>query len=64
MRSKDVDDQGDFNIEMLKRIYTHYENYMAKENLLDFAELILKSYELIKTNKTIRELYRKNLNIY
>ena len=59
MRSKDVDDQGDFNIEMLKRIYTHYENYMAKENLLDFAELILKSYELIKTNKTIRELYRK-----
>jgi len=59
LRSKDVDDQGDFNIEMLKRIYTHYENYMAKENLLDFAELILKSYELIKTNKTIRELYRK-----
>ena len=38
LRSKDVDDQGDFNIEMLKRIYTHYENYMAKENLLDFAE--------------------------
>ena len=32
---------------------------MAKENLLDFIELILKSYELIKTNKTIRELYRK-----
>ena len=58
-RSKDVDDQGDFNIEMLKRIYIHYENYMAKENLLDFAELILKSYELIKTNKTIKELYRK-----
>ena len=59
LRSKDVDDQGDFNIEMLKRIYIHYENYMAKENLLDFAELILKSYELIKTNKTIKELYRK-----
>ncbi len=59
LRSKDVDDQGDFNIEMLKRIYIYYENYMAKENLLDFAELILKSYELIKTNKTIKELYRK-----
>ena len=59
LRSKDVDDQGDFNIEMLKRIYIYYENYMAKENLLDFAELILKSYELIKTNKTIKELYRE-----
>ena len=44
---------------MLKRIYAHYENYMAKENLLDFAELILKSYELIRTNKTIKDLYRK-----
>ena len=44
---------------MLQRIYAHYENYMAKENLLDFAELILKSYELIKTNKTIKDLYRK-----
>ena len=59
LRSKDIDDQGDFNIEMLKRIYAHYENYMAKENLLDFAELILKSYELIRTNKTIKDLYRK-----
>tara|TARA_B100001540_G_scaffold162592_1_gene143889 strand:- start:8920 stop:11088 length:2169 start_codon:yes stop_codon:yes gene_type:complete len=59
LRSRDIDDQGDFNIEMLKRIYAHYENYMAKENLLDFAELILKSYELIRTNKTIKDLYRK-----
>ena len=26
LRSKDIDDQGDLNIEMLKRIYAHYEN--------------------------------------
>ena len=59
LRAKDVDDQGDFNIEILKRIYSMYESYMTKENLLDFAELILKSYELIKTNKNIRDLYTK-----
>ena len=59
LRAKDVDDKGDFNIEVLKRIYTFYEEYMAKENLLDFAELILKSYELIKSNETIKKLYRK-----
>ncbi len=58
-RAKDVDDQGDFNIEILKRIYSMYERYMAQENLLDFAELILKSYELIKTNRNIRDLYTK-----
>ena len=37
-------------ISMLRflKIYTEYEDYLQKENLVDFAELILKSYELIK----------------
>ena len=58
LRPKDIDDKGDFNLEMLKRIYTHYEAYMKRENLLDFAELILRSYELIRDNADIRKLYQ------
>ena len=41
----------------LKKIYTHYESYMQKENLIDFAELILRSYELIRDNPKVKELY-------
>ena len=58
LRPKDIDDQGDFNLEMLKRIYAQYEAYMKRENLLDFAELILRSYELIRDNADIRKLYQ------
>ena len=58
LRPKDIDDKGDFNLEMLKRIYAHYEAYMKRENLLDFAELILRSYELIRDNADIRKLYQ------
>ena len=58
LRPKDVDDKGDFNLETLKRIYTYYESYMQKENLIDFAELILRSYELVRDNKEIKKLYQ------
>ena len=57
LRPKDVDDKGDFNLETLKKIYTHYESYMQRENLIDFAELILRSYELIRDNPKVKELY-------
>ncbi len=57
LRPKDVDDKGDFNLETLKKIFAHYENYMQRENLIDFAELILRSYELIRDNQQIKELY-------
>ena len=57
LRSKDVDDKGDFNLETLKKIYSHYERYMQRENLIDFAELILRSYELIRDNPKVKELY-------
>ena len=58
LRPKDIDDKGDFNLEMLKRIYAQYEAYMKRENLLDFAELILRSYELVRDNADIRKLYQ------
>jgi DNA helicase-2/ATP-dependent DNA helicase PcrA len=58
LRPKDVDDKGDFNLETLKRIYTYYESYMQKENLIDFAELILRSYELVRDNEEIKKLYQ------
>ena len=59
LRPKDIDDKGDFNIEALKRIYIAYEKYLEQENLVDFNELILRSYELIRDNAEIRSLYQK-----
>ena len=56
---------GQFKDVLETFIYDHYVNYIAKDNLLDFAELILKSYELIITNKTIKDFKgnSKTINI-
>ena len=59
LRPKDIDDKGDFNIEVLKKIYIAYEKYLEQENLVDFNELILRSYELIRDKAEIRSLYQK-----
>lgn len=58
LRAKDIDDNGDFNLEILKKIYKEYDQYLNTENLLDFGELILRSFELIKQNKELQQLYR------
>ncbi|MBL6693871.1 MAG: DNA helicase II [Proteobacteria bacterium] len=58
LRPNDIDDKGDFNLEILKKIYLEYGNYLDSENLLDFGELILRSYELIKNNAELQRVYR------
>ncbi|GIS26721.1 MAG: hypothetical protein CM15mP127_10940 [Gammaproteobacteria bacterium] len=30
LRPKDIDDNGDFNVEVLKKMYTEYEDYLQK----------------------------------
>ena len=37
---------------------------MQRENLIDFAELILRSYELIRDNQQIKELYGNKFKKY
>jgi DNA helicase-2/ATP-dependent DNA helicase PcrA len=42
----------------LVEIYTMYEAQCQREGVTDFAELILRSYELLARNEAIREHYR------
>ena len=37
--------------------YLYYEQQCAKEAVVDFAELLLRSYELLTRNELIREHY-------
>lgn len=42
------------------RIYNRYETIMKELNLLDFEDLLLKTYELFKTNNDVLEKYRRH----
>ena len=56
-RPKNVDDNKDFYAETVKKIYSQYDEICKKDSLVDFAELLLKSYELLKSNKKVRNFF-------
>ena len=58
-RPKKVDDSKDFYAETVKKIYSQYDEICKKDSLVDFAELLLKSYELLKSNKKVRDFFHR-----
>lgn len=57
-RSTDLSNEGDDTVEQMIRIYRQYEIECQKSGLLDFADLLFRSYQLLKNNDTIRTLYQ------
>lgn len=47
--------------EYILKIYHEYEHVTAREGLVDFAELLLRCYELFLTDEQIRERYQDQL---
>ena len=52
-----VDAWDDFTRRRVE-LYQEYENQCQREGVVDFAELLLRSYELLTRNEPIREHYR------
>lgn len=61
-RSKDVKDKGNIYTQTVKDLYIKYEQACAHDNLVDFAELILLSYEIIVRNSSIRDYFFKRFD--
>jgi DNA helicase-2/ATP-dependent DNA helicase PcrA len=57
IRADKVNDNGDFYAQTVKGIYKHYEEACQNDSLVDFAELLLKAYELVRQNKTVKEFF-------
>lgn len=56
LRASQVETYDDFARKMVE-FYLNYEQQCAKESVVDFAELLLRSYELLMRNEVIREHY-------
>ena len=57
-RSKDVDEKGDFYIETVNKIYKEYEELCIKDDLVDFGELLLKSYEVLINSPVVKDFFQ------
>ncbi|AMC35692.1 UvrD-helicase domain-containing protein [Janthinobacterium sp. B9-8] len=56
-RASDVDAWDDYS-RMLRLIYEEYEKQCQREGVADFSELLLRCYELLSKNESLREHYQ------
>ena len=56
-RNNLVDDKGDFFKETINKIYKEYESVCLRDNLVDFGELLLRSFEVIRDNASVRSFF-------
>jgi DNA helicase II / ATP-dependent DNA helicase PcrA len=57
-RAKDLSLGDDFQAKMAQ-LYAAYDEQCQREGVVDFAELLLRSYELLKHNEAIRTHYQE-----
>lgn len=58
LRASQIQDGGDLTTRQFIRIYTAYEAACQRAGVVDFAELLLRSLELLKNNQDILTHYR------
>jgi DNA helicase-2/ATP-dependent DNA helicase PcrA len=57
LRAKDVEVVDDYNRRFVE-LYAAYDAQCQREGVVDFAELLLRSHELLERNEPLREHYR------
>jgi len=58
LRPKDVDVR-DEQTRRLVEVYQNYEDQCHREGVVDFAELMLRTYEIMRDHESVREHYRR-----
>jgi len=62
VRPSSIDVHKDVYTKTLTNIYIEYSKYCNKCNLVDFSELILRSFELLVNNEDILKQYKNRFN--
>ncbi|MDB5797198.1 MAG: helicase [Paucimonas sp.] len=57
LRAKDVEANDDYNRRFVE-LYAAYDEQCQREGVVDFAELLLRTYELLSRNQPLREHYQ------
>jgi DNA helicase-2/ATP-dependent DNA helicase PcrA len=61
-RSKDVEVSDDYFVEKMNEVYKAYEELCERESLVDFGELLLRVYILLKTNQEVLNHYQRRFS--
>ncbi len=58
LRPVNIDDHGDLTTAQMIQIYKTYQDTCERSGLVDFAELLLRTYELFRDHGAIRDHYQ------
>tara|TARA_Y100000996_G_scaffold272049_1_gene214176 strand:+ start:220 stop:2394 length:2175 start_codon:yes stop_codon:yes gene_type:complete len=58
LRSKNIDEKGDFYTETINKINKEYEEVCKRDYLVDFGELLLKSYETLVSSPSVKTFFQ------
>lgn len=61
-RSKDILENEDRNTKRFLKIYREYETLCERTGVVDFAELLLRTYELFREDEYLREQYQRRFS--
>ena len=53
-----MDEKGDFYTETVNKIYKEYEELCIRDDLVDFGELLLKSYEVLVNSPSVKDFFQ------
>lgn len=59
VRPQHIEDQGDMVLHQMIRIYANYQEQCERSGLVDFAELLLRAFELFRDNRDILGHYQQ-----
>ncbi|MCK5726602.1 MAG: DNA helicase II [Thiotrichaceae bacterium] len=59
LRSQHIDDSNNYQTQILNKVYAEYEVICQRSAVVDFAELLLRSLELIRDNPSIQDHYQQ-----
>lgn len=62
LRADKLHDNGDHHLHELIRIYKIYEEQCQRGGMIDFAELLLRTHELLKNVPSVLEQYRRRFS--
>ena len=57
-RPQHLEDRGDYSTQQYIRIYSAYEQACQRNGVVDFAELLLRSLEVLRDNADLQQHYR------
>lgn len=58
-RAKNLSEQGDPTRQMMIKVYQEYETLCQRSGVVDFAELLLRTFELLRDNESLLTHYQR-----